>query len=152
MESSWFNLSYLKEKDEQVGGVIKISNQMLFDELEVCGKSVSKQQKSSDPTVTTGSVDVSPGGDASVVRHDKYKQMDILEEERLTGPCLKIDNTILKWVKGCYNGDAVAKITSILIEGYVDKVETEYICFHNCGTTILKYHWKALYYLETRPR
>ena len=28
-ESPWFNSTYIKEKDEQVGGVIKIYNQMV---------------------------------------------------------------------------------------------------------------------------
>ena len=60
-----------------------------------------------------------------------------------TGPCLKIDDTVLKWEQGCCHGDRVAKTTYILIEGYVDQMATGYINLQNCGTAAIKYHWKV---------
>ena len=60
-----------------------------------------------------------------------------------TGPCLKIEDTVLKWVKGHHQGDRVVKATYILIEGLVGDMISNYIYLQNCGTTSIRYHWSV---------
>lgn len=122
----------------------KFSTLQLFDDLEVQGKSLCKQQTSAE----SYNIDCSPGGDAS--RLDE--NLNSPKKESFTGPCLKIDDTVLKWEQGCCHGDRVAKTTYILIEGYADQMATGYINLQNCGTAAIKYHWKVLYCRAILPQ
>ena len=53
----------------------------LFDDLEVCGKSITKPQKSTDSTSAVDNIGLcSPGGDAASHLSDVNKEI-VLEEE-----------------------------------------------------------------------
>ena len=68
-----------------------------------------------------------------------------------TGPCLKIEDTILSWVEGRYQGDVVVKATYVLIEGLAGDMCSNYIYLQNCGTTSIKYHWMVSPRCGKRP-
>ncbi|KAL4216610.1 hypothetical protein ACF0H5_024333 [Mactra antiquata] len=165
----WSENDYCKQRIQDTHGVIKISNNVLFDELDVRGVAIqsedsSKKMNEKGDNKDTSKVHFKLSGETILAKtSDMHRKSSsgsysgsysitsetAITHEKMVCPALVIDGTVLQWrgiTDGCNHNNStisnkICKEVFVLIQSNVGEVKQGFAKIKNCGNTVIRYSW-----------